>query len=310
MNSMNEERLLEIGFKKVGNYLVGKIKNGFFTIVDSASESSELLISFGIGKTENKGLLFTFLDEYIKKEIIVDYKMDSETIEVRYNEKEINDISFFIKELASKMEELQMRCECSNCEHTENLGFYSNGVVPLLLCDECGQAVISKIQSEKNAKNNYVKGFLFALIGALLGSILWIILGAVGFYASIAGYAIAVAAFKGYEKAKGKLTGFGIGLNIIAIIFGFLFAEYAGLYIEFYRTVDVVDKSLQTFHLVTNILLRDSTSGFLKSILLDVLIGSIFIVLGCHRTISLHIKNAKEQKNFKVEKILPLDNDL
>lgn len=309
MNSINEEKLLELGFKKVGNYCVGKVKNGFFSLVDSAAESSKVYITFGIGNNENKGQLFTFLDEYVKKEVIENYKMNSDNVEVLYDEKEINDISYFIKELASKMDELEMKCECSNCEHTENLGFYSNGVVPLLLCDECGSNVISKIESENNAKNNYSTGFLFALIGALIGSVAWIVLGVIGFYASIAGYAISVGAFKGYSKAKGKLTGVGIAINIVAIAIGFLFAEYVGLYIEFCRNVDIVDKSLDVFHRVMYILIMDSSSGFLKSVLLDVLLGLIFIVLGCHRIIRQHIMNVKAQKNFKVEKILPLDND-
>lgn len=309
MNSLNENRLLDIGFKKVGNVYVGKVQDGFFTVYDNSDPPSEIVIQFGIGKSENKGSLFMFLDEYVKKEEISKYENENDQVNIYYSEKEMNDISYFIKVVAEKMHELKIKCECCNCENTENLAFYSNGYVPLLLCKDCGEDVLRKVQEDKDAKNNYLIGFLYSIIGAIIGSVLWIILGVVGIYASIAGYAISYCAFKGYKKAKGKLTVAGIVLNIIAIVIAFIFAEYMGLYISFYKDADIASKSIKVFNLILDLMFKSGDVEFIKGIALDFIIGLIFAALGTSNTIKENMKAAKAQKEFKVEKILPLDEE-
>ena len=168
-----------------------------------------------------------------------------------------------------------------------------------LLCESCGTNVIDQFEKDKLAKNNYIKGFLASLIGALIGSAIWIIIGALGFFASIAGLAISYCAFKGYEIAKGKLTRKGIILNVIAIVIAFLFAQYAVLFIQFMKEFENMD--LLGFIILTPVIFSDLE--FVKSLLPDIGLGILFAFLGTYRTIINNYKSAKNAENIKVEKI-------
>ena len=121
---------------------------------------------------------------------------------------------------------------CSNCKSRFSVNFYDVNHSVSLLCDSCFDTINKTIQNNKENPNNYFLGFICCLLGSIIGSIVWIGLGAVGFYASIAGLAIAVAAFYGYKIGKGKYTKIGIVINVITILAGVFFAEFIGLYIE------------------------------------------------------------------------------
>ena len=47
-------------------------------------------------------------------------------------------------------------------------------------------------------KENLPLGLIGAVIGILLGSVLWVLIGQIGFIAGIAGYAIVFCGMKGY----------------------------------------------------------------------------------------------------------------
>jgi len=60
-------------------------------------------------------------------------------------------------------------------------------------------------------KENLPLGLIGAVIGILLGSVLWVLIGQIGFIAGIAGYAIVFCGMKGYallgkELSAGKET--------------------------------------------------------------------------------------------------------
>lgn len=68
-------------------------------------------------------------------------------------------------------------------------------------------------------KENLPLGLIGAVIGILLGSVLWVLIGQIGFIAGIAGYAIVFCGMKGYQLLGKKLSKTGI---IICIVLSFL----------------------------------------------------------------------------------------
>ena len=142
-------------------------------------------------------------------------------------------------------------------------------------------------------------GFLGSVLGALVGSVLWIIIGLLGFIASIAGAAISYCAFKGYSLFKGKLTKKGIVLNIVAIIIAFVFAQYIGLYFDFKEAIAGADFGL--YLMFTPVLFSDSE--FLLGLLPNLGLGILFIALGASTSISNNFKAAKNNEELKIEKI-------
>lgn len=142
--------------------------------------------------------------------------------------------------------------------------------------------------------NNYFPGILGSLVGALLGSVIWILIGLLNFYASIAGFAIAYASFHGYKVMKGKNTKIGVLINIAAILVAILFAEYIGVFIELTRQFP--DLSFSRFLSATPILLKDNE--FMVSVLPNLGLGLLFAALGCFRLIRGSLASARAKADI------------
>lgn len=222
MTEQNAEKLKELGFKKINISWIGKIKEYFISILDKQDSENELIITVNFAQNENKSKIFEFFDNMQSENIISDYGLDKDVISVTFVESENSDLENFLTQVANNFDSIGLSCKCSCCDETENLNFFTDGSNYRLLCDSCAEKFIEDQQKYKKKQNRYFAGFLASLVGALIGSIVWIIIGMLGFVASIAGVAISYCAFKGYEIAKGKLTRKGIVLNVVAIIIAFL----------------------------------------------------------------------------------------
>lgn len=302
MTITNQNGLLESGFKKPGLSYLGKIKRFYFEIDNHPSEESRLLIKIPMASFDGKDLIKSFLDENYEKGFIEEYSFGADTLEINYKEDSNHPVNVFANDLADVLEPTGFKCKCNYCEATDFLNYYTNNSVASICCPECATKLMKSFEEDKNAPKKYGKGFLFSLVGAILGSVLWIFLGAIGFVASIAGFAISFCAFKGYDMAKAKLTKTGIILNIVAIVIAFVFAQYAGLYIDCIKEIDWFSGNIGDFVLVlTPILLSDSEIW--GAYLPNIAMGVLFAALGTYRTILDKFKIAKKIENFTIQKV-------
>lgn len=122
-------------------------------------------------------------------------------------------------------------------------------------------------------KDNVMLGIVGAMIGALLGSVLWILLGQVGFIAGIAGYAIVFGSVKGYRLLGRHVSRKGI---VICVIFSLVmifaaeytstgFAIYQAFKEDYYITILDAMKSVPEFlkeSEVRNELLKNLSVGY------------------------------------------------
>ncbi len=146
------------------------------------------------------------------------------------------DIGGFLDALVTKLKELGLRPGCFNCNTAVGAPAALVNGAAYPLCGSCYDklktASVAAEEQRKPGPSAILRGLVGALAGGLLGSVLWILLGTIGFYASIAGLAIAWAASRGYTLLKGGLnraTPFVIGA---VILFSVLFAEAAGIVIQ------------------------------------------------------------------------------
>ena len=106
---------------------------------------------------------------------------------------------------------------CENCGlPREDLSCWEVNGKPFIFCETCASGVGQSLQEEQVRKesvnSNLALGLIGAFLGAMAGSLGWILLNRLGFIAGIAGYFIAFLAFKGYEKLgksldkKGAIT--------------------------------------------------------------------------------------------------------
>ena len=87
-------------------------------------------------------------------------------------------------------------------------------------------------------KENVLLGIIGAVVGVLLGSVLWVVLGQVGFIAGIAGYAIVFCGMKGYGILGKRLSKLGIVICVVLSLLAILGAEFVSLGFIFYSELD------------------------------------------------------------------------
>lgn len=294
------------GFKQsneteFSNFWFTKIENLYFAakrLNDSENEVVQLSIVFA--QVERKGDIINFLDDEKSLKHVSSYQINDDSLFIDYNLEEFSEsLATFMDNLTKVLKNLGLSNCCVHCGNTENLHLHDNVGRPCVLCDDCSSKIISQINSEKNANTNYLKGFLFSLLGAIAGSFIWILLGAIGWISSFAGYAIAFAAFWAYSKAKGKLTKTGVIINIVTIVLSLLLAEIVGIIIQIYKEIpglELFDYIVYLFYILRNF-------DFLKHELINLGIGALFAFLGCNQIIKSNLNAAKNMQNMSIVKL-------
>lgn len=301
MKEINIKKLQDSGFKQFDSEYIGKVNNYFFSIKDNQASEDLLYVTISIAPSESKNILFKYLDDLQKDNKIDDYELTKNEIKIALVEDSIYTIDIFLSDLSKVLEEIEAKNICNFCENTENIDLYVSSKVHSFLCQSCGEKLLTDLQEEKNIKPKYLLGFFASLVGALIGSVVWVVLGMLGFIASLAGYAIAYGAFYAYKKVNSKYTKLAIILNVVAIIIAFLFAQYSGIVFEVLREykadgITFSDAILYTNYLFTN-------KEFIVALLPDFGFGILFAFLGSFRTIKDNYTSAKEEENFYIEKV-------
>lgn len=131
-------------------------------------------------------------------------------------------------------------------------------------------------------QENVVLGTIGAIVGAILGSIVWILLDQVGFIASLAAFAIIACGIKGYEFLGGKLSKKGIIICVVVTVITVLLADIISMgisiFVEFSGAYDItiIDALLSVPSFLTEPKILFS---FLKSLAM----GYVFVALGCYK---------------------------
>lgn len=105
-------------------------------------------------------------------------------------------------------------------------------------------------------KDNIFLGVVGAIFGALIGSLLWILIGQVGFIAGIAGYAIVYCSIKGYGMLGKFISKRGIAICVVLSLCMICVSEYVSLGITIYREIqtDYYMTILDAFKLIPHLM--------------------------------------------------------
>lgn len=294
-----KEVLERLFFKKINDTWVGSVGNNKFIIKEDKSTARRLTLkaSCVIGGSNEE--LIKFLEEEKKRDRIKTFNVDKNLLSITYALSD-GDCEFecFCKELSDILTKLEAKDVCFLCNKAKETDSYKIKNEITFLCYECVDNIKAEAEKEKNAQNNYLTGALCCIIGALVGSGLWILIGYFNFYASIAGYFIAYCAFLGYNFGKGKATKIGAVINIFAIIFALLFAEYIGLFISIRQkfAIDFLSfvKLSPTFFL---------NPEFIRPLIAKLVLGFLFAGLGSYKIIKSIFTKANELSNISMERI-------
>ena len=87
------------------------------------------------------------------------------------------------------------------------------------VCDHCGGEIVSSTHPvELQKPENVVTGTVGALLGALIGAAMIILLGRMGTIASASGIVLAVCTLKGYELLGGRRSRKGIIISVLLML--------------------------------------------------------------------------------------------
>lgn len=139
---------------------------------------------------------------------------------------------------ASECERYQIHNCCAHCKNVVPLHAAAIDNAPVLLCDSCLSQVMNRMSGTAARKENVLLGMIGAIFGVLIGSVLWIVIGQVGFIAGIAGFAIVFCGMKGYEILGGRVSKKGIVICIILSCLVVLGAEFISIAIVIYRELN------------------------------------------------------------------------
>ncbi len=238
--------------------------------------------------------------DYKNKHILENFSLDNNVLEAHFLVSNDYDVlSGFVNGLTSQLKELNARNLCDSCGEPKMLEVFTLNHSVSMFCDTCSNKILQAIDEKKKQPNNYLLGYLGSLVGALAGSIIWIVIGLFGFYASIAGYAIAYASFWGYNFLKGKNSKVGVFMNIANIVLALFFAEYVGFFIQFMKEFPELD--LVSFFSLTPVLLGDTE--FLLPILPNLGLGLLFAGLGSFRIIKNTLDSASREEELTLVKV-------
>lgn len=300
MNPLLSNIQNKLNFREKESYIYGTYNNFDMNITVNSDSQGEIIIFIPVNIIGPKGSLYDYIDLMKSQLALSDYKIGENSLVLVYSErnKVTNEVDFIIN-LVKILNEIDCSKSCLVCKESKDSQFYYVNDTVTHLCDICSETIKNNISHEKEKPDNYFVGFIGAIIGGFVGSIVWILLGFLNFYASFAGFVIAYAAFGGYNFFKARPSKIGALINILAIIISILFAEYIGLMIQFLK--EYSELSVSQFLAITPRLFSDS--GFISAILPNIGLGFLFAGLGSFRIIINMFNNSQEKSDLIFEKI-------
>lgn len=184
---------------------------------------------------------------------------------------------------------------CRICFSGDGLRFVRIGEAPLVACAACVGAAEAESKGAASPAR-MARGVAGALLGAVIGSAAWILIGYVGFYASLAGYVIAIGAVKGYQMLKGpanKAAPWVIGFSVLIAVAQ---AEAVGFALQLVKYAKEEGMALSLFEAMGFLPELLSDPEVIGEMLPNVLLGLLFAALGSWRLIKNMFSGAKTPK--------------
>lgn len=162
---------------------------------------------------------------------------------------------------------------------------------------------------EENS-GSYISGFAGALVGSILGGIVWAVVLNFGYVASIIGYLIGWLAEKGYTLLKGKDGKGKIVILAIMAILGVAIGTIGAQVIEMIKLISNGEMPGLTYYdipLWVSELFKDSE--YVGYMIKDFGLGLIFAFLGCFSFLKNKGKKAVEKESKETKSIADIVTD-
>jgi hypothetical protein len=175
-----------------------------------------------------------FLAENRKKYRNAKASYDGKSLNViitNYIKLNVQTVADFLSDFSMFLKNSGYFSACAFCEKTDNLGYSVQEDRVLEACPECHEkleGILSEMKQERAQTGSYLRGAAGAVLGGIIGIIPWVLIGMIGYIASISALIMAFLSYKLYLLFKGKR---GPGMLVIVILVLIIFT-YLGVVIS------------------------------------------------------------------------------
>ena len=169
--------------------------------------------------------------------------------------------------------------------------------------EQCAQKILRLVQAQEEAeklgsRESYLTGTVGALLGTVIGAVVWALVLKMGYVASIVGLLIAFLAVKGYDLLHGKQGKGKLLILLVCVVSGVVlgtFGAYTYELMEMIGSGELPGMSYSDIPMLWSILLEDSE--FVSAAVKDILMGLLFAALGAWRIMR---QTGKQVAEFKM----------
>lgn len=297
----------QLGFVGKANNIYGNHEGYWFSIYPEGS-SLHILTSLDYSKKGKESSLHAFFDP-IAKGYRITFRLDTPNVVHMQMKSSMTTKATVEKTLkllgaaTSSFRSLGLANVCYNCGADGRHEAYRVGSVTAEVCPSCIMALDALFSSEKETlkvSGNYLTGAIGAVLGALLGSVVWLLVSYFGFVASFAGFAIAYMAYYGYRLFKGKV---GKGMPVILIL-AVLLAIFAANTIEiaYGLVTSEIGLTLGEALAIAPRAFFDNELFYVGEVWKNIALGLVFGILGSYGIIRRSMDEAAF-KHYEIEKL-------
>ena len=188
---------------------------------------------------------------------------------------------------------------CERCHQPVETEPYIEGNSIRFLCPECFEAVSSELADKAHAAEdtpeNVAAGVVGALGGALLGAVVVVVMGQMGYVSALSGFIAAICSLKGYELLAKKMSVKGAIIACAAMVVMLYVGHQTNVALEVLRAVKENGNNEVDFFTVFRAIpgLVKSDGELMGAYLKELLMVYFFALLGAVPTIIRSIKGQK-----------------
>lgn len=230
------EQLLEGSLTHYKKYLAGTYK-GYYITIDYKPPVYIVYIHATPHNMAGKAQFDSFLEEheestqYLSKAESTEHLVKLRILEPKKKKLILSVLNDAIQPIITQLLGCKYQTGCINCGTSDReINCYEISGYHHYLCEECIVEIERGFKDKQiqlgEQHSNQLFGTIGAVCGAFIGAILWVILYANGLFAWIAGLAIVICAYKGYEMFGGRIDKKGFIISTIVICFMVFLANH------------------------------------------------------------------------------------
>ncbi len=255
--------------KHIDNYIFG-LFNDYPVVIKVLNENISVTVS-AVGNDRIKiDEYFSLLENKITCVKAINYS--NGRIKVTLSGHDFNLVYQLLKNLTLTIRKIHYLPGCSHCHLQRETSFYRYHGKIINICHECYSQLRG---NEDSFHEKYYYGFLGAMIGSLLGAVVWVVAYQYTVLGRLSGYLMAFLALKGYQIVSKRLSKTGLGICGFWSVIALILAEFFSLSFQIMQIASL--SSLFEAIMITPGFIIHGNIAII--IIEDLVVGLAFIVL-------------------------------